>query len=77
MPEMHRVESSWIAAIGYDEQRREAHVELSEGSLYAYLGVSPAVWRDFAAAESKGTFVNEVLKPGYRFRQLRGSWPAR
>jgi hypothetical protein len=77
MPEMRRVESSWVAAIGYDEEREETHVELIEGGLYAYLGVPQAVWLAFAAAESKGTFVNEALKPGYRCRQLRGPWPAR
>jgi hypothetical protein len=77
MPEIHRVESSWVAAIGYDEARREAHVELIDGGLYAYRGVPAVIWEAFAAAESKGTFVNEVLKPDYRCRQLRGSWPAR
>jgi KTSC domain-containing protein len=77
MPEMHRVESSWVAAIGYDDASQQAHVELIEGGLYAYLGVPAEVWQAFAAAESKGTFVNEVLKPDYRCRPLRGSWPAR
>jgi|HubBroStandDraft_1064217.scaffolds.fasta_scaffold987574_2 hypothetical protein len=71
MPQMHPVDSSWVAAIGYDEDRAEAYVEVIEGGTrYAYTGVPLAVWRDFAAAASKGTFVNEVLKPGYRFREL-------
>ncbi len=68
MPEMHAVESSWVAAIGYDTAKQEAYVELIEGGRYAYLGVPAEVWRDFLAAESKGTFVNLVLKPGYDFR---------
>jgi KTSC domain len=68
MPRMHRVESSWVAAIGYDEETEDVHVELIEGGRYVYVGVAPEVWRDFLAAESKGTFVNEVLKPGHRFR---------
>jgi KTSC domain len=68
MPEMHAVDSSWVAAIGYDDERKEVYVELIEGGRYAYVGVPLAVWRDFAAAASKGTFVNEVLKPRYRFR---------
>jgi hypothetical protein len=65
---MHRVDSSWIAAIGYDADAQESYVELIEGGLYIYVDVPSRVWRDFSAAESKGTFVNEVLKPDYRFR---------
>ena len=68
MPNMRPVASSWVAAIGYDQGGEEAYVELIEGNRYAYMGVPVAVWLDFAAADSKGTFVNEVLKPGYRFR---------
>jgi hypothetical protein len=64
---MHRVKSSWVAAIGYDEETGDVHVELIEGGRYVYMGVSRGVWRAFIAAESKGTFVNEVLKE-YRFR---------
>ncbi len=66
---MNAVESSWVAAIGYDEDRREVYVALLDGRRYAYVGVPASVWRDFTAAESKGTFVNEVLKAGYRFRR--------
>ncbi len=68
MPEMRAVDSSWVAAIGYDADDREVYVELLEGGRYAYLDVGPEVWREFVAAESKGTFVNQVLKPTYRFR---------
>ena len=68
MFEMHAVDSSWVAAIGYDTEDEETHVELIEGGRYAYVGVPPEIWRDFVAAESKGTFVNQVLKPGYRSR---------
>jgi hypothetical protein len=70
MPEMHPVTSSWVAAIGYDAANEEACIELIEGGRYTYVGVPDAVWRAFAAAESKGTYVNEVLKPGYRLDGL-------
>ncbi len=70
MSEMQRVESSWIASIGYEDDEEEVFIELIEGGAYAYMGVPSRVWRDFLAAASKGTFVNEVLKPGYRFREL-------
>jgi hypothetical protein len=69
MPQMHPVESSWVAAIGYDEVGEELFVALIEGRLYAYAGVPGSVWRDFVAADSKGTFVNETLRPRYPFRR--------
>jgi hypothetical protein len=70
MPEMRPVESSWVAAIGYEESAREVHVALIEGATYAYESVPPDVWQLFLAADSKGTFVNEVLKPNYEVRKL-------
>ena len=68
MPEMLPVDSSWIAAIGYDASSEETFVELIEGGLYVYMSVPPVIWRAFINVDSKGTFVNEVLKPQYRFR---------
>jgi hypothetical protein len=69
MPPMRSVESSWVAAIGYDDAEQEVRVELIERRTYVYWPVAETVWRDFVAAESKGTFVNEVLKPRYRCRE--------
>jgi hypothetical protein len=69
MPKMQPVESSWVAAIGYDRGAQEVYVELIEGGVYAYRPVPATIWRDFEAADSKGTFVNDVLKPGYACRK--------
>jgi hypothetical protein len=66
---MWPVTSSWVAAIGYDVDARDVHVALIGGGAYAYESVPPDVWRLFVDAESKGSFVNEVLKPGYRCRK--------
>jgi KTSC domain len=70
MPRMHPVDSSWIAKIGYEPGAAEVFVALIEGGVYAYVGVPASVWRELVAAESKGTFVNETLKPRFRFRRL-------
>jgi hypothetical protein len=69
-PRMHAVDSSAVTAIGYDPRRREAYVRYVGGGLYAYADVSPRMWREFEAAESKGAFVNLVLKPGRRYRAV-------
>jgi hypothetical protein len=67
---MQPVTSSWVAAIGYDEAALEVYVEVIENGTYAYWPAAAAVWQAFQAADSKGTFVNEVLKqPPYRFRK--------
>jgi KTSC domain len=71
MPPMQSVQSSWVAAIGYDRGAQELYVELIEGGTYAYRPVPVTIWRDFEAAESKGTFVNEVLKQGYACRKAQ------
>jgi hypothetical protein len=70
MPKLRAVESSWVAAIGYQEDAREVHVALIAGRAYAYESVPPEVWQRFLAADSKGTFLNEVLKPAYEVREL-------
>jgi hypothetical protein len=68
---MQPVESSCVAAIGYDGGAQEVYVEFIESGTYAYRSVPERVWQRFLAADSKGTFVNDVLKrPQYRFRKM-------
>lgn len=58
------VESESIASIGYDASRNELEIEFRQnGSVYRYFGVSPEVYIEFMAAESKGTYLNQVFKP--------------
>jgi hypothetical protein len=59
---MHPVESSAVGRIGYDAEAEEAFVEYLDGGLYAYEGVPAEVFEELANAESKGTFVNAVIK---------------
>ena len=68
---MHRVESSAVAMIGYDAEGQEAYVKYLGGDLYAYEGVPADVFEEFERADSKGTFVNAVIKE-YPFRKV---WP--
>jgi hypothetical protein len=69
IPRMHPVESSAVARIGYDAEAEEAFVEYLGGGLYAYEGVPVKVFEELANAESKGTFVNAVIKE-YPVREL-------
>lgn len=69
VPRMHSVESSAVARIGYDSVTEEAYVEYLGGGLYAYEGVPAEVFEELTNAESKGTFVNAVIKE-YPFREV-------
>jgi KTSC domain len=71
VPKMHAVESGAVAKIGYDAAAEEAYVEYLDGDLYAYEGVPADVFEELANAESKGTFVNTVIKK-YPFRAVGG-----
>ena len=69
IPKMHPVESSAVARIGYDAAAEEAYVEYIGGGLYVYEGVPVGVFEELANADSKGTFVNAVIKRN-PFRRL-------
>ena len=58
-----------MARIGYDVAAEEAYVEYVGGGLYAYEGVPAGVFEELANADSKGTFVNAVIKQN-PFRKL-------
>ncbi len=63
MPEMIPTpESSNVEAIGYDERNEEVWVTFRTSGTYSYPGVPEHVWEQFQQADSKGRFVNMVLK---------------
>jgi hypothetical protein len=41
----------------------------ANGSKGAYLDVNRRTYEDFAAAESRGKFLNSVIKPGFRYER--------
>jgi len=57
------VESEGIASIGYNASRNELEIEFRQsGAVYLYFDVSPDEYLEFMAAESKGTYLNQVFK---------------
>ena len=57
------VNSSSITSIGYDNQRRELEIEFrSSGDVYRFFDVPMEEFTEFMAAESKGTYLNQVFK---------------
>jgi hypothetical protein len=56
------VSSSAISSVGYDPKERVLEVEFSSGSVYAYHGVPPKVYKSLMSAESKGRFLSGNIR---------------
>ena len=70
IPEMHYVDSTNVAAIGYDADNRELHVAFLKSGTYIYVGVSEWVFQEFLQADSKGEYHHENIRNNYEFRKL-------
>ena len=71
MPEMQFVVSSNIEAIGYDPQTRELHVRfLKSGATYVYYEVDAWVFEELMRADSKGSYLNRMIKRKYQYGKL-------
>jgi hypothetical protein len=63
-------DSSSIEWFDFNGRARTLDVAFAGGAAYRYLGVPENVYAALRAAESKGRYVNEVVKPRYRFIRL-------
>jgi len=59
-----------IRAHAYDPDRNELTVRFTNGRGYIYSLVPPAIFAAFAAAKSKGAFLNAEIKDRFPFRKL-------
>jgi len=67
MPEMHYVDSSNVESIGYDPDTRELHVHFKESRNYVYFEVEEWKFNEFLQADSKGRYLNEMIKGVHNF----------
>jgi KTSC domain len=57
------VRSRSIKSIGYEHAKKVLEVEFRSGPrVYRYYGVPRRVYNELMTAESKGAFVNQVIK---------------
>jgi len=73
---LQEVESSNIAAIGYDEDVRSLYVKFKHGQTYQYFGVTKDTHTEIMAAESIGKAFHKLIKlasPPYEFRKLEAA----
>ena len=70
------VESSTLAAVGYDTGRKLLEVEFSSRAVYHYFGVPAAVHQSLLNASSKGTFFNRSIRGRFPYRRVSECSPA-
>ena len=64
------MDSSALAAVGYDADSRTLLVRFRSGEAYAYLDVPAEVHAGLLAAPSKGRFFQARIDPVFRFVRL-------
>lgn len=70
-PKLTPVESSNIAAVGYQPKKKVLTVQFLNGAEYTYEGVPPAINKALMAAESKGKYLNAAIKGTYDYKQIK------
>ena len=66
---MH-VESTAIADIRYEDERRKLFVTFTNGGEYVYVGVPGELHRSFLEAESRGRFFADQIRDRFPYNRL-------
>ena len=69
--EMKTVNAGSLRAIGYDESNRALRVELGNGTLIEYSGVSADTWRRLSTSSSMWSFFRDNIEENYPERHVR------
>jgi KTSC domain len=64
------IESSAIAAVGYDEASRTLELEFVGGAVYDYDGVPPEEVLGLLEADSRGRYFDDHIRGPYPFRRV-------
>jgi hypothetical protein len=72
MIDLTAVESSMIAAAGYDAETRTLVVLFNNGKAYQYEDVPPEEFQGLMAAESKGKYMRSQIIGTYSDSLFRG-----
>lgn len=65
------VNSSSIAAIGYDEANEILEIEFLSGGIYQYFDVPMYVYEELMEADSHGKYFNAYIKENYATKEIR------
>ena len=61
--------STAISDYAYDKERRELYIRFRGGAAYTYRNVAQEDYAGLEETDSKGKFVNQVIKPKYEFTE--------
>ena len=70
LPPMTPVQSSSLAAVGFDASVNELTVSFRNGRVYRYFQVPASIHRALLAAPSVGRTFNETVRDRYPSRRL-------
>ena len=68
--ERKRLNAAKIRSAGYDERTQTLEIEFSNGTVYAYSGVSAEVYRRFVNAPSPGSFFDDRIAEEFSSRRV-------
>lgn len=68
--QMKPVDSSNIAAVGYDEESETLQVEFLNGGVYQYFDVPLSVYDGLYRADSPGGYLAAHIKGRYRYSKV-------
>jgi hypothetical protein len=68
--ELNPVSSSNIAAVGYDEEKKELTIQFHSGGTYVYDDVEKEVHQKMLLAGSVGQYFQQNVKPFYSFYKI-------
>ena len=69
--ERQPVQSTVLAAVGYDAAKRFLEIEFHSGAIYRYLEVPEEIHRRLLAAESKGHFFGANIRDKFRCERVK------
>jgi len=64
------VQSSNLAAIGYDSATETLEVEFLDSSVYEYKNVSQVVYDELVSASSHGSYFNREISRNYPYEKI-------
>lgn len=65
-----------IRRIAYDLEAKTLDVEFTSSRTYRYFDVPPSLYEWLMRVESKGRFINRLVKDKYRYERIDGPAPA-
>ena len=65
------VDSSMLAAVGYDETAKELVAVYNSGAVWRYRGVTKKTYRELLKSDSKGSYMRSMILGAYPEYQVR------